>query len=493
MAAPPFKVKATYDYKPDHEEDLDFLQGQIITVTELEDEDWYIGEYTNDSGVAKSGLFPKNFVERYEPAPPPRPVRSARPKPVERAAEPQIQEPDLEEEDEPLPTPKAEPRAQPDFMKRSNQAPAQDPEPAPAPPLAIASKPVDSQTEPRMAAKPANTASTAKSPPPVAEKPSSFKDRIAAFNRASAAPIAPFKPGGLGSTSFIKKPFVAPPPSRNAYVPPPREPVQQKVYRRDEDPEIAERRAQDQENAERSGLVASSSADQDEEAPQAVSLKERVALLQKRQAEQAARHDVSAKEKPKRPPKKRIESHEQEDHTEERNEAKLVEPAPRESFESTGEPSESARPPKVPKPSEHAPRRNIVSDGNDADQSAGGETTEDAEGTSGSAGDMDETRETHHAQPAAVPQHHDDEVEEDSTEEEEMDEEARHQMALRERMAKLSGGMGMGAMFGPPGGMPMMGMGGGSKKKKAPEPKAVEEDPTPMGRAPRIPAYQCQD
>jgi hypothetical protein len=261
------------------------------------------------------------------------------------------------------------------------------------------------------------------------------------------------------------------------------------VYRREEDPEIAERRAQDQENAERSGLVASASADQDEDVPQTVSLKERVALLQKRQAEQAARHDVSAKEKPKRPPKKRIESHEQADTTEERNDVQAVEPVPRESFESTGEPSETARPPKVPKPSEHAPRRNIVSDGNDADQSAAGETTEDAEGTSGSAGDEDETPEAHPAQVAAVSQRHGDEVEEESTEEEEeeLDEEARHQMALRERMAKLSGGMGMGAMFGPPGGMPMMGMAGGPKKKKAPEPKAVEEEPTPMARAPRIP------
>jgi hypothetical protein len=40
----------------------------------------------------------------------------------------------------------------------------------------------------------------------VSSKPSSnsFKDRIAAFNKTAAAPIAPFKPGGLNGSSFIK-------------------------------------------------------------------------------------------------------------------------------------------------------------------------------------------------------------------------------------------------------------------------------------------------
>ncbi|KAK5263498.1 assembly of actin patch protein, partial [Exophiala xenobiotica] len=79
--------------------------------------------------------------------------------------------------------------------------------------------------------------STSKPPPPVAEKPnsSSFKDRIAAFNKPAAAPITPFKPGGGSGTGFIKKPFVAPPPSRNAYVPPPREQPVQKPYHREEE------------------------------------------------------------------------------------------------------------------------------------------------------------------------------------------------------------------------------------------------------------------
>lgn len=70
---PPFKVKAIYDYKSDHDEDLSFSIGQIITVLEIEDDDWYTGSY---DGL--SGMFPKNFVQivpkREVPQPPVAPV-----------------------------------------------------------------------------------------------------------------------------------------------------------------------------------------------------------------------------------------------------------------------------------------------------------------------------------------------------------------------------------------------------------------------------------
>ncbi|KAF2801482.1 uncharacterized protein BDZ99DRAFT_342350, partial [Mytilinidion resinicola] len=53
---------AVYDYSSPHEDDLSFRQGQIITVTEQEDEDWYSGEYTDGAGAKQEGLFPRNFV-----------------------------------------------------------------------------------------------------------------------------------------------------------------------------------------------------------------------------------------------------------------------------------------------------------------------------------------------------------------------------------------------------------------------------------------------
>lgn len=61
----PFTVKALYEYKSDYDDDLTFQPGQVITVTEIEDDEWFLGNYNG-----KSGMFPKNFVEKYEPAVP---------------------------------------------------------------------------------------------------------------------------------------------------------------------------------------------------------------------------------------------------------------------------------------------------------------------------------------------------------------------------------------------------------------------------------------
>ena len=96
MPAPPFKVKAVYEYTSPHEDDLHFPNGQIITVTEEEDDDWYSGEYVDAEGVKQEGIFPRNFVEKYEPQAPPRPVRSVRPKKeAEQAAPAQPPAPEL--------------------------------------------------------------------------------------------------------------------------------------------------------------------------------------------------------------------------------------------------------------------------------------------------------------------------------------------------------------------------------------------------------------
>jgi myosin tail region-interacting protein MTI1 len=451
MSAPPFKVKASYDYNSPHADDLSFAAGQIVTVTEEEDADWYIGEYTDASGDTQSGLFPKNFVERYEPAPPPRPTRATKAKPTEQ------------------PAPEPEPQVAPPIA-RQNSEPEPEPEPIPEPQVQKPANP--------LAPKPPSV----KSPPPVEKKPSSLRDRIAAFNKVDAAPITPFKPSTLGSSGFIKKPFVAPPPARNAYVPPPREPVQQKVYRREEDPEIAERQAQDLDNAEKAGLVPAGQDDETEEAPKAVSLKERIALLQKQQMEQAARRGDAAKEKPKRPPKKRTDSQEQEDSVA-RPDIPTSEPIHPDSLDLDREHHESVR----KQTRTHKPVEPAFSDGNEADQSAADETTEDAEGGSTGLDEEDESQ-----KPVArgiAPAEEDTAEAEESTEEEEVDEEARHQMALRQRMAKLSGGMGMPGMFGPPGGMPMMGMAGAAPKKKKPTEKKMEqqEESSPLASAPRIP------
>ncbi|KAF2489159.1 hypothetical protein BU16DRAFT_575616 [Lophium mytilinum] len=515
-----FKVKAVYDYASPHEDDLSFPQGQIITVTEKEDEDWYIGEYTDGAGAKQEGLFPKNFVEKYEPEPPPRPNRASRYKPLEApAAHAQPPPPEAtreaapveveEKTEEPPPTKPQAPHVEIPAAAKSQVSPTSATfEAGPKSPAVVHKLP------PAPKPAPAAPASTKSPPPPVAEKPSSFRDRIAAFNKSAAPPIAPFKPGGGPPSSFIKKPFVAPPPSRNAYVPPIRnDPPPMKQYRREEDPEIAKEIAQDQENAEKAGLSGApppNSTEGGEDIPKPTSLKERIALLQKQQMEQAQR--VAQKEKPKRPPtKKRTESHERSVPVE----AEGAEPEKLHSGEpvergSSDIPREPARPPQPRRPS-HSMKspdimhqnRDLFSDANDADQSGAGDT-EDAGATSASVEDEDEQPQHHAPQipirapaaPAEEPEVGDEEgaVDEDEeAEEDEEDAEDRRKRELRERMAKMSGGMGMAGMFGPPGGMPMAG-GGSTKKKKAPAPPRKSTDDaddqpaySPPPRMPMIP------
>jgi myosin tail region-interacting protein MTI1 len=60
-------VKGKYDYDSGHEDDLSFNAGQIIIVTEEVDEEWYQGEYIDDEGRQRQGMFPRNFVVPLKP------------------------------------------------------------------------------------------------------------------------------------------------------------------------------------------------------------------------------------------------------------------------------------------------------------------------------------------------------------------------------------------------------------------------------------------
>lgn len=482
MSNPPFKVKAIFEYTSPHDDDLHFPNGQVITVTEEEDDDWYSGEYVDASGVKQEGIFPKNFVEKYEPTAPPRPTRTARPKKESEAAP--------APEPVPEPTPQPEPVHEPESAQEPEEedgevqeAPAaRAPPPSVSKPQAVSSPPPPKQAEfppPPAVAKPISTPRSS-GPPPVTEKPSggSFRDRIAAFNKA-APPVAPFKPGGLssgGSNNFIKKPFVAPPPSKNAYVPVVREQPVQKLYKREEDPEIAAEQAETQEQAEKAGLAPTSNEDGGEEQPKPTSLKERIALLQKQQQEQAARHAdaVQKKEKPKRPTKPRTESHEV---LEGEDGAALERRATagsttRQSIDSAREEptahsrrKSSAR--VAPLTSGVQPRKSF-GDGNEADMSGAGDTTEEPEEIPTSRDGHEEKLREPAPQPLAraptAPSRQPDVGEEEGAseegeeeleeeEEEDIDPEVRRKEELRARMAKMSGGMGMQGMFGAP--MPM--------------------------------------
>jgi myosin tail region-interacting protein MTI1 len=505
MAAP-FKVKAIFDYASTHEDDLQFSIGQIITVTEVEDAEWYAGEYVDDSGAKKEGMFPRNFVEKYEPTAPPRPTRTRTKKDSESSAT-ALASPSEAPVVSPTSPKESAPTEEPEDISQNVKiaspvlpsAPAQQPAesiPLQSPPVQVPKADIASPASPPVT-KP--TTQKAAGPPPVSEKPtgSSFKDRIAAFNKTSAPPIAPVKPGGLSGPGggFIKKPFVAPPPSRSSYVPPPRDVPVAKVYRRDEDPEIKEREAENMESAEKAGLVPGGSKEgEEEDQPKPLSLKERMALLQKQQQEQAQRHaDAAAKkEKPKRPPKKRMESQEAVS-----GEGESAQPPPlerRDTEDTTGRTSID-EPPRMPPPPRRKSSKGPVGeapDGNEADMSGAGDTTEGQEDIT-EREDSDE-KPRRPSRPVAVqeePEEEDDDEEEEE-DEDEVDPEVRRKEELRARMAKMSGGMGMHGMFGPPGMMPMSGSSSmPAKKKKAPPPEKRpsdnSEEVTTPSAAPPVP------
>lgn len=514
MASTPFKVKAVYEYSSAEPDDLNFPNGQIITVTEEEDADWYVGEYIDQNGAKKDGLFPKNFVEKYEPAVPSRPTRAPRPKsgvqPPPPVAAP-AQEPEPEEETAPaLPT---QSKPQPPLV----QIPATSSreESIRSPPSATGQQTPVPRDEPPPAPKPAlvepAASATKGPPPPVTSKPAgnSFRDRIAAFNNQGAAPITPFKASGAAPSSFIKKPYVAPPPSKNAYIPPPRAEPVQKAYRRDEDPEIKERQAEDADAAKAAGLstdtpVPAQAEAPGEDEPKPMTLKERMALLQKEQQEQATRRAEASHKKaaPRPPSKKRTESSDRLPNAEQAEGANLErvrsgEETERQSLDAPRErprvPSSQRQPREPMSPVVQTQEPEIFSDGNEADQSAAGEETEDNEGPSG----LEDTDEMPSAAAASHPEPEQSDDEDTAEEEDDMDDETRRKLELRERMAKMSGGMGMGAMFGPPGGMPVPG--GMPPKKKAtkdrevaPTEDSAASSPPQTQRIPMIPVPGMQ-
>ena len=477
MPGPPFKVRAVFEYSSPHEDDLNFPNGQVITVTEEEDNDWYYGEYVDGEGRKKAGIFPRNFVERYEPEAPPRPARTQRVRKSESGttdgqrnddvpADADAREASLER---PVAVSAAAEPAAPvrDVEQQRRQQAGHDQDAAkPGATVPLTPKP----------SAPALPASTAREEPgrsAVDEKPvpSSFKDRIAAFNKSSAPPPAPMKPTGLsaGGSSFVKKPFVAPPPSRDAYVPVPRE-VSRTVHRRDAE---LEREGAPQPQAQplpEAGPIPEASAHRTEDADTSkgepdskpTSLKERIALLQKQQLETARRHGESAqkREQPKKPAKPR---------------PAPVEAADAQQGTTDGQGQAGATVSAGDRPADGAAPRLVGTsalltpgDANDTDQSGADGATEDPEDDS-----VEQDGVEHRAKDATarVPQgpaarsgreraessdaepddRGDDREEADEEEEEDIDPELKRRMEIRDRMAKMSGGMGMHGIFGIPG------------------------------------------
>lgn len=58
------RVRALYAFKAENSGDLEFPKGEIISVTEEIDENWWSGEIQEDDGSIRKGIFPVNYVEK---------------------------------------------------------------------------------------------------------------------------------------------------------------------------------------------------------------------------------------------------------------------------------------------------------------------------------------------------------------------------------------------------------------------------------------------
>ncbi|RVD80320.1 uncharacterized protein DFL_008222 [Arthrobotrys flagrans] len=480
-AGPPYTVCALYDYSSPHEDDLNFTTGQKIRVTEEEGTDWLHGQYHDNQGTLHQGIFPKNYVERVEePEPPKLPPVPVRPQhdDSKKAAPPAAPA------DEPLKSP-------------PKQA---------ATPTAAAATPVEQNPPPKEQQQPTNrksfiaprTKSETPKPPlsPTSteedDKPvGSFRDRIAAFNRSTATPLAPTH-SQPRSSGFIKKPFVPPPPSKNAFIPP----VQQHVEpRRDTEtrPPVPKEPPVNRQDEPA----------QQEEAPKVSSLKDRIAMLQSVQLNPAM--GGKPKKPPKPPPKKKEESVPKPETQEAPQLPELTSDGdsslprtsletPRDSNEAAGESQNAAR--EAAHDTEGTQESQPVPNQQDGVNPEGAKLSEGAGDARKAEGEDDEAEGG--------------EEEGEEEEEEEVDPEIARRLAIRERIMKMSISGGMGGMGGMYGGIPMMG--GPAAYRPPPktpkmEPSTVEPEPSsssgpppeqfrmipilPMGRAP-VPPLPAQ-
>ncbi|KAK6456741.1 uncharacterized protein RJT20DRAFT_126790 [Scheffersomyces xylosifermentans] len=419
--SPPFKVKAIFEYKSDYEDDLNFPLGQVITVTTVEDEEWYSGEYDG-----KTGMFPKNFVELIPTAP----VPSSRP--IKKAETPA-----------PAPVP-----ASTESIKEEHSA---------AP---------ETETEQR---KPSIAVATQHNIPET-KTPSPSKVNF---------PV-PLPNQKINDPYSVKKQFVA--TGHSSYVP--------KIAPRDESNLTAHALhdvSHSNQDIVRSSTVEDFEHAQEVEGPK-LSLKERIALLQKRQQEEAEREEAALKKKEERKKKQADEK-----------EKTRLKKAESQDAESINEPSSSSiRRRSIDSHTDHSEhelaesvhadttslKQADIAEGDEEDEE---ETELDAHehsavtSTGGVLNDHNKVEDDENEEP--------DEEDEDGDGEDESDDEELKRRKLVERMAKISGGRNMFGMMGMPTpfGAPAPEKSAVKKTKKKASVEEAEHSQPDVKSAPQVP------
>jgi len=223
----------------------------------------------------------------------------------------------------------------------------------------------------------------------------SFKDRIAAFNKGSEPPLAPKalpKP-----QSFVRKPFIPPPPSKEAYIPSPKPAKPQQLTRdppsSERIPSVGNRRLQDE---------ATSVPEISKE-----TLKERILAIQK-----GLDYPSKSGAPAQRIPEYRSEEKESQREDESQEPEHLSSPSLERFRTSSPEPQPSRLPESR---TENDEVRSLSSGHEQGDESEEGATNQESSEEQGFA---------------------------------DVDPEVARRQALRERMAKMSGGLGMHMAFG---------------------------------------------
>lgn len=464
-ASPPFKVKALYPYTSEEPDDLTFDVGQLITVDVVEDEEWYTGSYIDASGVSKSGLFPITFVEtvvktpkvpRRAPAPPlpPQPAQTEEEEQEEEVAP-------VKEDPQPVLSPKINAQASSTVV-----SPVTDSAPAPLQKQVSGNKP----SPPPTTASSTESTEIATGPP---KKRNAFADRIAAFN-AGTSSDAPTPFNQPKPVSYAKKPFHATP--TNSYIPhipsvPKPAPQQTPAQPPRAVPESEIVHADDPEDTEEASVPN-------------VSLKDRIKLLQQQQAAEAARAEAIAakkkakKEKARKPSDSPLEPAATGDSV--KSLARTNSAGSRLDPATTGDSAiaedngdvelEQSMSPPIAHPRQSLDHQHVAP------------TIPEEEAIEDAVIEPEiETSALAEQESGGEDEQEDDDDDDDDEDDEEDEEEARR-LALRERMAKISGGMGMPGM-----GMPgMMGFGGmpGSAPPPKKTKKKVEEEPVEERQAP---------
>lgn len=536
MPPVPFRVRALYDYNSDYPDDLNFNAETAITVTSIEDDEWYSGNYTDSkTGEVRNGIFPQNFVEVInEPAipanrPRPKKVVSAEQEEEKKNEVEQLTPEESEKEDEdaverakeeakeesgkpdvisqyPLPSQETsskqsiekekeieEPKSEAKNTSESNITLPQQ-----------KSQPLSSASQEKTAIESSELQQEAPAAPSVQAKPkknNAFFNKIAAFDNQNAAPILPTKKPK--EESYVKKPFYGAGKSsyipsgfgsrkKSAAPPPPSSISPSSSAHSSSQPSVPNVSAavsatndDDESAAIATGSVAP--VESEEQDQPKLSLKERIALLRKRQEEEAEREAALAKKKLEKKKKK-------------------TPPAPASVPTSTASLPSNSDSASAPSPSQEAPSVPSIPSGgipevphpqlssSSEDALNNGDGVAEDSTLNGDQGVKDETGITedakkHQSQEAAKEQPEteneatsqnkdakkaieEEKEEKEEEEEEEEDPEEARRRALRERMAKLSGGAGMFGMMG----MNPFGQSASSSKKKLISKPKLEKD-----------------